>query len=373
MTRMNEAARPSEVPGPACDDGLVLSVRALEVEYTNGAERFRALRGVSFDVARGQKLAVVGESGCGKSTLALALLRLVESSGRIVGGDIAINGRSILGLRDRELERLRGREAAIVFQDPSAALDPVKRVGRQVMEVLETHNPDLSNAELRRRATEVLESTEIPAAAKRFDAYPHELSGGLRQRVVIAIAVANAPSLLIADEPTSALDVTTQAQIMDMLDRLVRERRIAVTLLTHNLGVVAEFCDSVAVMYAGRIVEHSDVDSVFRSPAHPYTEALLRCIPRPRITAYEPLPSLPGFPPKPRTSSGWVHVRAAVPTRVGRRHLPVGRSVATPLRSGRWSDRRRVPPRRETGRTSQMSEPSRLASYPLLGVESSPS
>jgi oligopeptide/dipeptide ABC transporter ATP-binding protein len=279
------------------DATQVLEVRGLEVEYTNGIERFRAVRDVSFEVSRGQKLAVVGESGCGKSTLALALLRLIETPGRITGGDISINGRSILPLQDRELEEVRGREAAIVFQDPSAALDPVKRVGRQVIESLERHNPGLSRSELRLRATEVLETTEIPAAARRFDAYPHELSGGLRQRVVIAIAVANAPSLLIADEPTSALDVTTQAQIMDMLDRLVSERGIAVTLITHNLGVVAEFCDTVAVMYAGRFVEHAPVDSIFRGPAHPYTEALLRCLPQPGTSAIKPLPSLPGFPP----------------------------------------------------------------------------
>ena len=229
--------------------------------------------------------------------MALALLRLVESPGKIVGGDVAINGRSILSLSDRELETVRGREAAIVFQDPSAALNPVKRVGKQVMEAVERHNPGLSKPEVRRRAAEVLESTEIPAAAGRFDAYPHELSGGLRQRVVIAIAIANHPDLLVADEPTSALDVTTQAQIMDMLDRLSSDRGIAVTLITHNLGVVSEFCDTVAVMYAGRIVEHSEVDSIFRHPAHPYTDALLRCIPRPGLAVREPLPSLPGFPP----------------------------------------------------------------------------
>ena len=173
----------------------------------------------------------------------------------------------------------------------------MQAVGSQVMEVIERHHPGLTRADVRRRAKDVLESTEIPAVDRRFDTYPHELSGGLRQRVVIAIAVANTPDVLIADEPTSALDVTTQAQIMDMLDRLVTERGIAVALITHNLGLVAEFCDSVAVMYAGRLVEHADVGSVFARPSHPYTEALLRCVPRPSTGEREPLPYLPGFPP----------------------------------------------------------------------------
>ena len=294
---MTDTAVALEGSGNVSAPPQALSVRDLEVEYRNGPDRFAAVRKVSFDLARGQKLAVVGESGCGKSTLAFALLRLIESPGQITGGDIQINGRSILTLSERELERVRGREAAIVFQDPSTALDPVKRIGGQVMEVIDRHNPGLSKHELRRRATEVLQSTEIPAASRRFDAYPHELSGGLRQRVVIAIAVANTPDVLIADEPTSALDVTTQAQIIDMLDRLVGERGIAVVLITHNLGLVAEFSDTVAVMYAGRFVECADVDAIFRRPAHPYTDALLRCVPRPGTVEREPLPSLPGFPP----------------------------------------------------------------------------
>jgi oligopeptide/dipeptide ABC transporter ATP-binding protein len=287
----------SAVADHAALSEYALSITDLEVQYVSDRERVMAVRGVNLDLPRSRKLAIVGESGCGKSTLALAMLRLVEPPGVITGGDISINGRSILSLSDKALADVRGNEVALIFQDPSAALDPVKRIGGQVAEVIDRHTPGLSKHELRARAQSLLESVEMPSARDRLKAYPHELSGGLRQRVVIAIALANSPDVLIADEPTSALDVTTQAQIMDLLNRLVGERGTGVVLITHNLGLVAEFCDSVAVMYAGRIVEQADVDSIFAAPVHPYTDALLRCVPTFGLRKDGRLPALPGFPP----------------------------------------------------------------------------
>jgi oligopeptide/dipeptide ABC transporter ATP-binding protein len=274
-----------------------MSVRSLSAVFDGDGGEVRAVRDVSFDLRPSERLGIVGESGAGKSALALSILGLLEPPGRVVGGEVVLAGRDISKLSDRQLSAIRGREISIVLQDPATALDPVQTVGAQIVEALAVHHPDLSRAAARRRAVELLREVEIPHAERRVGDYPHEYSGGMRQRVAIAIAIANDPSVLIADEPTTALDVTTQAQVLALLDRLVEEHRTAVVLITHNLGVVSEFCDSVAVMYAGRLVESSDVDHVFLSPTHPYSEALLRCVPDPERLADGPLPMIAGLPP----------------------------------------------------------------------------
>jgi oligopeptide/dipeptide ABC transporter ATP-binding protein len=282
------------VPGAS---DLALSVRGLSAVFDVDGGTVQAVRDVSFDLRPSERLGIVGESGAGKSALALAILGLIEPPGRVTGGEVVLAGRDISKLSDRQLSAIRGREISIVLQDPSTALDPVKTVGAQIVEALAVHQPDLGRAAARGRAVELLREVEIPQAERRASDYPHQYSGGMRQRAAIAIAIANDPSVLIADEPTTALDVTTQAQILALLDQLVEEHRTAVILITHNLGVVSEFCESVAVMYAGRLVECSGVDHIFLSPTHPYSEALLQCVPDPERLAEGPLPAIAGLPP----------------------------------------------------------------------------
>jgi oligopeptide/dipeptide ABC transporter ATP-binding protein len=298
--RGRDAAEPasgSAPERPVDPSGPVLSVRNLSTVYETTEATVHAVRDVSFDLLPTERLGVVGESGSGKSALALSILGLIEPPGRVVGGEIRLAGRDIAKLSDRQLGAVRGKEIALVLQDPSTALDPVKTIGHQIIEALAAHEPDLKRAAARKRAAELLQDVEISQAERRLDDYPHQYSGGMRQRVAIAMAIALNPSVLIADEPTTALDVTTQAQILALLDRLVDEHRTAVILITHNLGIVSEFCDSVAVMYAGRFVETSGVDHIFRAPTHPYSEALLKCVPNPERLAQGPLPAIVGFPP----------------------------------------------------------------------------
>ena len=287
----------SVTQGPAAGDNMVLSVRNLRTEFHTLEGVFTAVRDVSFDVPRGGKIGVVGESGSGKTALALSTLRLIRPPGRIVSGEVWLNGRDIMPLGERELEKVRGREISLIFQDPMTALDPVKTIRNQIAEAIRSHQPRLESKAVEKRAIELLDEVEVPAAARRLDNYPHQFSGGMRQRVMIAIALANDPDLLIADEPTTALDVTTQAQVLDVLERLVTEHEAAVILITHNLGVVAEFCDFVQVMYAGRVVERASTEDLFRHPTHPYTEALLKAVPRPDQMERGALFSIPGFPP----------------------------------------------------------------------------
>jgi oligopeptide/dipeptide ABC transporter ATP-binding protein len=275
----------------------LLSVRDLETVFHTGAGTVRAVRGVSFDVAPGERLGVVGESGSGKSAMALSILGLIEPPGEVVGGSVKLKGRELIGRPERELQRVRGKEVALVYQDPMSALDPVKTIGHQLIETLRQHDRGLSRRTARRAAADLLRDVEVPDPERRLDDYPHQYSGGMRQRVMIASALANRPDLLIADEPTTALDVTTQAQVLELLNRLVAERGAAVLLITHNLGIVAEFCDTVRVMYAGRLVEGADTRALFRAPAHPYSEALLRAVPRPDRLQRGPLPAIDGAPP----------------------------------------------------------------------------
>jgi peptide/nickel transport system ATP-binding protein len=256
----------------------ILAVEDLVTIFDTDEGPVRAVDGVSFEVAPGETLAIVGESGCGKSVTALSIMGLVPEPGRIAGGRILLEGRDLARMPERELRGLRGRHVSMIFQDPSSSLNPVYTVGRQIEETLRAHL-GLRGAAARTRAIELLERVGIPAPAVRVDDYPHQLSGGMRQRVMIAIALACEPKLLIADEPTTALDVTIQAQILELLAKLQRETGTSVVLITHDLGVVAELADHVAVMYAGRLVEKADVRSLFAHPQHPYTRGLLRSVP----------------------------------------------------------------------------------------------
>ena len=258
----------------------LLEVRGLRTSFNTDQDEFAAVDGVSFEVAAGGTLAIVGESGCGKSVSALSIMGLVpQPPGRIAGGSIRFEGRELVGLPDHDLQDLRGNGMAMIFQEPMSSLNPVFTVGEQILEGLMRHRR-LSRAQARERALAMLDKVRIPAPAQRFDEHPHKLSGGMRQRVMIAMALACEPRLLIADEPTTALDVTIQAQILDLMRGLQRELGTAVILITHDLGVVAEVADEVVVMYAGQVVERAPVGALFDLPQHPYTVGLLGSIPR---------------------------------------------------------------------------------------------
>jgi len=258
--------------------GPLLDVRDLGVEFPTRHGMLRALDGVSFDIAAGEILGLVGESGAGKSLTGAAIIGLLEPPGRVCRGQVLLEGQRIDDLPREAMRRLRGRRIGAIFQDPLTSLDPLYTVGHQLVETLRAHLP-LGAAQARERAVELLRQTGVPAPAARFGQYPHELSGGLRQRVVIALALAAEPALVIADEPTTALDVAVQAQILRLLREVTQARGAAVMLITHDMGVVAETCDRVAVMYAGRVVEIGPVDEVIRRPAHPYTAGLMASVP----------------------------------------------------------------------------------------------
>ena len=257
----------------------LLEVKSLQTQFPTRAGLVRAVDGVSFYLDRGELLGLVGESGCGKSITALSIMRLISPPGRIVGGEILFDGKNLLKLSDAEMREIRGDDIAMIFQDPMTSLNPVFKVGEQIAEALRLHRK-LSRKEARLAAIDAMREVSIPDPARRIDDYPHQLSGGMRQRVMIAMALACNPRLLIADEPTTALDVTIQAQILELLDELRKNRDLAVLLITHDLGVVAEVADRVAVMYTGRIVEESPVEELFARPKHPYTEGLLRSVPK---------------------------------------------------------------------------------------------
>ena len=256
----------------------LLQVKNLVVEFPNRRGTLRALDDISFDIAPGEILGVVGESGAGKSLTGASLIGLLEPPGRVAGGQILLEGQRIDNLGFDAMRPIRGRKIGAIFQDPLTSLNPLYTVGRQLVETIRTHLP-VGEAEARRRAVSLLQDTGIPAAEQRIDHYPHQFSGGMRQRVVIALALAAEPKLIVADEPTTALDVSIQAQIITLLKRLCRERGAAVMLITHDMGVIAETCDRVAVMYAGRIAEIGPVREVIHQPAHPYTAGLMASIP----------------------------------------------------------------------------------------------
>jgi peptide/nickel transport system ATP-binding protein len=264
-----------DMPAPSAP---LLEVRNLRVEFPTRRGTLRAIDDISFNIAPGEVLGVVGESGAGKSLTGAAIIGLLEPPGRIAGGEILLEGQRIDNLPHEQLRAIRGRKIGAIFQDPLTSLNPLYTVGRQLTETIQTHL-GVSSQEARARAIRLLQETGIPAAEARIDQYPHQFSGGMRQRVVIALALAAEPKLIVADEPTTALDVSIQAQIIALLKRLCHEHGAAVMLVTHDMGVIAETCDRVAVMYAGRIVEVGPVHDVIHAPAHPYTAGLMGSIP----------------------------------------------------------------------------------------------
>ncbi|OGK91099.1 MAG: peptide ABC transporter ATP-binding protein [Candidatus Rokubacteria bacterium GWC2_70_24] len=276
---------------------VLLDVRDLQTQFATSGGIVRAVDGVSWDVQAGETVALVGESGCGKSVSALSVMRLVAApAGRIVGGEILFKGRDLLTLSEDEMRRIRGREITMIFQEPMTSLNPVLTIGRQVTETLEIHL-EMTPAQSRTRAAEILALVGIADPERRLRQYPHQFSGGMRQRIMIAMALACNPALILADEPTTALDVTIQAQILELLKDLSRKLGVAMLIITHNLGVVARYADRVNVMYAGRIVERGTAREIYANPRHPYTLGLLRSVPRLDEPKKAKLAPIPGQPP----------------------------------------------------------------------------
>ena len=274
----------------------LLEVRDLTVEFDTPRGVAQAVSGSTFSIAPGERVGMVGESGSGKSLTGLSLLGLTPAAAR-VGGEVLLGGRNLLDLTERELREIRGTQVSMIFQEPMTALDPVFTVGQQISATYRAHH-GVGRSEARERSIDLLAEVGIPEPARRFKEFPHQLSGGMRQRAMIAMALICEPRLLVADEPTTALDVTIQAQVLDLIVKLSEERGTAVLLITHDLGVVAESCDRVLTMYAGQIVEQSGVDEVLEQPRHPYTSGLLAAIPRPGVAA-EDLMAIPGRVPQP--------------------------------------------------------------------------
>jgi oligopeptide/dipeptide ABC transporter ATP-binding protein len=274
----------------------ILSVRDLETKFYTDDGVVQAVDGVTFDLMPGETLGIVGESGCGKSMTALSLLRLVPEPGRVTGGEVLLKGRDILQMTDDEVRELRGKDLAMIFQDPQSSLNPVLKTGFQIQEAMLAHHTADKKGSAR-KAIDLLKQVRIPAAESRVNDYPHQLSGGMRQRAMIAMGLANSPSVLIADEPTTALDVTVQAQILELIRDLNQELNTAVIMITHNLGVVAGLCTRIIVMYAGRIVEEGPTKQIFKNPQHPYTWSLLRSLPRVDADRRNRLRSIEGLPP----------------------------------------------------------------------------
>ncbi|WP_053206598.1 ABC transporter ATP-binding protein [Jiangella muralis] len=276
----------------------LLSIENLVTEFRVEGGTVPAVNGAGYQVMPGETVGVVGESGSGKSVTVASVLGLLPSSGRVVSGTARFAGRDLLAMRERELEQVRGRDIGLVFQDPMTALNPVMTIGEQIAESLRRH-ASISRRAAATKVAELLAEVGIPSPKERARQYPHQFSGGMRQRAMIAMAMANRPRLIIADEPTTALDVTIQAQILDLLRRVQREHDAALVMITHDLGVIAEMTERVVVMYAGRVVETADVDSIFHHPRHPYTRGLLRSLPRLGERRDE-LPAIGGQPPDPR-------------------------------------------------------------------------
>ena len=275
---------------------VLLDVRDLRTHFHTSAGVIRAVDGVSWNVHKGETVALVGESGCGKSVSALSVMRLVSRpAGRIEAGEIVFKGRDLLSLPEEDMRRVRGREIGMIFQEPMTSLNPVLTIGRQLTETLEVHL-QMSRTEAQARAVELLSLVGIPDGARRLRQFPHQFSGGMRQRIMIAMALSCNPALILADEPTTALDVTIQAQILELMKSLSRRLGVAILMITHNLGVVARYADRVNVMYAGKIVERATAREIYANPRHPYTIGLLRSVPRldePRRAKLQPIPGQP--------------------------------------------------------------------------------
>lgn len=275
---------------------ILLQVNDLRSHFFTATGVVKAVDGVTFSLEKGKTLGIVGESGSGKSVTSNSIMRLLPKNGKIVSGEILFEGKDLAKLRDKEMLHMRGEELSMIFQDPMTSLDPVFRIGDQVMEVILAHNK-IPKEEARKMAVEALEMVGISQASERMRSYPHEFSGGMRQRVIIAMAIALKPKLIIADEPTTALDVTVQAQVLDLLRDLQRRMGTSVILVTHNLGVVWSMCDTVMVMYAGKTVEYAQAKNLYQNPLHPYTWGLLNSMPKLSDNPDKPLASIPGTPP----------------------------------------------------------------------------
>src|SRR5437016_3469394 len=298
----------------------LLEIKNLHTYFQTREGLVCAVEGISFYLDRGELLGLVGESGCGKSITALSIMRLVAPPGKIVAGEILFDGRDLLKLSNAEMRSMRGNDIAMIFQDPMTSLNPVFTVGEQIAEALRLHRK-LSRKDARAAAVEAMREVSIPDPELRVNDYPHQLSGGMRQRVMIAMALACDPKLLIADEPTTALDVTIQAQILELLNHLRKTRELAILLITHDLGVVAEVADRVAVMYTGKIVEQSPVNELFAQPKHPYTEGLLHSVPKltvKDVAKAERLQTIEGMVPKPTTLPPGCHFEPRCPYRMPR-------------------------------------------------------
>lgn len=286
---------PDTAPAPGTDP--LLRVRDLKTVFRQGRQTVNAVNGVSFEVQRGETLAIVGESGSGKSVTAMSLLRLIPSPpGEIVAGDVEFDGRNLLDMDDEQLRNIRGNEIAMIFQEPMTSLNPVLTIRRQLAEPMEVHGK-VRRQDINARCIDLLRQVRIPDPEARLDAYPHQFSGGMRQRVMIAMALACEPRLLIADEPTTALDVTVQAQILELLKDLTRQHGSSMILITHDLGVVARYADRINVMYAGRVVESGTAMEIFENPRHPYTLGLIESMPRLDASAKSRLHPIEGQPP----------------------------------------------------------------------------
>jgi oligopeptide/dipeptide ABC transporter ATP-binding protein len=329
---------------PAAND-VILSVRDLVTTFDTDAGRLTAVDGVSFDVRRGRTLGIVGESGCGKSVTALSIMRLLpQPMGQIRGGRILFEGRDLATLPPAELHRIRGGRIGMIFQEPMTALNPVQPIGRQLSEVFLLHRTK-DPADAWRRGTEMLRKVGIPAPEIRMHEYPHQLSGGMRQRVVIAMALACEPAVVIADEPTTALDVTIQAQILELMQALQRDLGLAVVLITHDLGVIAETCDDVIVMYAGRVAESGPVEAIFDRPAHPYTRGLLDSIPRLEGTRKARLRVIEGMVPGLRDLPAGCRFQNRCPHRIDRCATAPALEAVGPGHAAACHRWRELPPR----------------------------
>ena len=277
------------------ENDVILSVENLSVSFRTLNGMVRAVRDISFDLKRGETVAVVGESGSGKSVTIKAIMGILAGNAVVESGKILYDGMDLLKIKEKDYHKIRGSRIGLIFQDPLSALNPIMKIGKQITETLKLNDPRISKKEARRKAVELMESVGIPDAERRFDQYPFQFSGGMRQRIVIAIALARDPEILICDEPTTALDVTVQARILDLINKIKKERNISVIFITHDMGVVANMADRINVMYAGKIVEKGTADEVFFDPAHPYTQALLAAMPD--LETSERLMSIPGVPP----------------------------------------------------------------------------
>ena len=278
------------------NDKKLLEVKDLKVSFFTPAGEVKAVGGISYELEKGEVMGIVGESGSGKSVEAYSIMGLLQSPGKVIGGSITFEGEDVLAFDKKQMTNFRGNKVAMIFQNPMTCLNPVYTIGNQLVEALQAHNKDISNEDAKKRAMEMLEFVGINNVEKRMGQYPHEFSGGMRQRVMIAMGLICSPKLLIADEPTTALDVTIQAQILELMKSIQKKTGMGIIFITHNLGVVAEICDKVSVMYAGRIVEQGPVDDIFYKPAHPYTLGLLRSMPRVDAESYERLIPIEGTP-----------------------------------------------------------------------------